>query len=348
MRRLSIILLWLLLAVPLTAKNKALLIGVSDYPEGSGWCKLNAHNDVTLLREALGPGWDVTVLEDKNATHKGIVNAFKKVTRTIAVGDTVLVHFSGHGQQMLPIEEDPLHDPDMLDEAIIPFDAKKSWTPDYTGQNHIRDNEFGALIDGIRNKAGTDGLVVVVLDACHSDSMERGDDDSSISDGKVFRGAYDIFGQSVPDDLYRHRFKNDTSSIQINSNAHVVYISACQAHSRNQEIMTPSGERYGSLSYAVACSLDDNGLSCMPSFLDGIKSVMGNIVPGQRPIIRASFLYDKETISAPLYDDKEPIRAPTTTTVTLKTPKHNVVILILVTLIIICSAVLFVWKMKKY
>lgn len=296
MRRLSIILLWLLLAVPLTAKNKALLIGVSDYPEGSGWCKLNAHNDVTLLREALSPGWDVTVLEDKNATHKGIVNALKKVTRTIAVGDTVLVHFSGHGQQMLPIEEDPLHEPDMLDEAIIPFDAKKSWTPDYTGQNHIRDNEFGALIDGIRNKAGTDGLVIVVLDACHSDSMQKG-----LDEGKdatlVCRGTPDVFGKVITDAQIIKRFKRDTSKIKLNDNANVVYLSACQANSRNAEIITKDGVGYGSLSYAVAGALMDGGVRDITAFLDRVIVSMDSLVPYQQPGIRASFEYHRPPVS---------------------------------------------------
>lgn len=296
MRRLSIILLWLLLAVPLTAKNKALLIGVSDYPEGSGWCKLNAHNDVTLLREALSPGWDVTVLEDKNATHKGIVNALKKVTRTIAVGDTVLVHFSGHGQQMLPIEEDPLHDPDMLDEAIIPFDAKKSWTPDYTGQNHIRDNEFGALIDGIRNKAGTDGLVVVVLDACHSDSMQRNPDED-VDTTMVFRGTSDIFGKEITDEAIIKRFNRDTSKIEINKDAAVVYLSACQANSRNAEIVTKDGVGYGSLSYAVAGALMDGGVRDITAFLDRVIVSMDSLVPYQQPGIRASFEYHRPPVS---------------------------------------------------
>ena len=65
MRQLTVILLWLLIAFPAIAHKKAILIGVSDYPAGSGWCKLNAHNDVTLLEKMLSPDWDVTVLEDK-------------------------------------------------------------------------------------------------------------------------------------------------------------------------------------------------------------------------------------------------------------------------------------------
>ena len=165
MRRLTVILLVLLLAIPVTAQKKAILIGVSDYPNGSGWCKLNAHNDVTLLRDLLYLDWDVTVLEDRRATYNGIVSTLNKAAKLTSLGDTVLIHFSGHGQQMLPSEEDPLHDPDMLDEAIVPYDAQKDWSPNYTGQNHLRDNEFGGIIDAIRKKVGTSGLVIVVLDA---------------------------------------------------------------------------------------------------------------------------------------------------------------------------------------
>lgn len=93
MKRLTFILLGLLLAVPLTAQKKAILIGVSDYPEGSGWCKLNAHNDVTLLRNLLSSDWDVTVIEDRQATHNGIVSILNKAAKSTSLGDTVLVHF---------------------------------------------------------------------------------------------------------------------------------------------------------------------------------------------------------------------------------------------------------------
>ncbi len=292
MRILTVILLGLLLAVPMTAQKKAILIGVSDYPEGSGWCKLNAHNDVTLLSDLLSTDWDVIVLEDRQATHNGIVSILNEAAKSTSLGDTVLIHFSGHGQQMLPIEADPLHDPDLLDEAIIPYDAKKDWSPDYTGKNHLRDNEFGGLIDAIRNEAGVDGLVVVILDACHSDSMQR-DPDGDVDTTDVYRGTSDIFGKVITDDAIKKRFNRDTSKIEINHNAAVAYLSACQANSRNAEITRPDGKGYGSLSYAVAGALKDGGVKDMKAFLDRVAEAMDTLVPYQTPGIRASFEYQR-------------------------------------------------------
>ena len=296
MRKLTVILLGLLLAVPMTAQKKAILIGVSDYPEGNGWCKLNAHNDVTLLGVILSPEWDVTILEDREATHNGIVSILNKAAKSTSQGDTVLIHFSGHGQQMLPIDADSLHDPDMLDEAIIPYDAKKDWSPDYTGQNHLRDNEFGCLIDTIRNKAGVGGLVIVLLDACHSDSMPR-IPGALAGTTEGYRGTSDIFGKDVTDEAIKNRFKRDTSRIEINNNASVVYLSACQANSRNAEITSPDGEGYGSLSYAVAGALKDGGVKDINAFLDRVVTAMDTLVPYQTPGIRASFDYQRPEIT---------------------------------------------------
>ena len=295
MSRLTVILLGLLLTIPLLAQKKAILIGVSDYPEGSGWCKLNAHNDVRLLRDLLSSDWDVTVLEDRQATHNGIVSILNKVAKSSSLGDTVLIHFSGHGQQMLPSEVDPLHDPDMLDEAIVPYDAQKDWSPNYTGQNHLRDNEFGGIIDAIRKKVGTGGLVIAVLDACHSDSMQRVPDED-VDTTMVYRGTSDIFGEIITDDVIKKRFNRDTSKIEINNNAAVVYLSACQANSRNAEIITKEGVRYGSLSYAVAGALGDRGVRDVTAFLDRVVVAMDSLVPYQRPGIRASFEYHRSPV----------------------------------------------------
>ena len=310
MRKLTVIFLLFWVAFTSTARNKAVLIGVSNYPEGSGWCKLNAHNDLTLLGSVLSPKWDIIILEDRQATYDGILSLLDMTAKSTSLGDTVLIHFSGHGQQMLPIEADPLHDPDMLDEAIIPYDAKKDWSLDYTGQNHLRDNEFGALIDAIRNKAGVEGLVVVVLDACHSDSMQKGPDDN-IDTTSIYRGTSDIFGRVITDDAIKKRFNRDTSKIESNHNATVVYLSACQAHSKNAEITRPDGKGYGSLSYAVAGALKDGELNDMKAFLDRVVTAMDTLVQYQTPGIRASFDYQRPEISkvvtlpTPVGDDDE-------------------------------------------
>ena len=295
MKVLSTFLLGLLLAAPLFAKKQALLIGVSNYPVGSGWCSLNAHNDVVLLDKVLSSEWDITILEDEEATHNGIVVSLSRFADLVSPGDTVYIHFSGHGQQMLPIEADTIHDPDMLDEAIIPYDAKINWAPNYKGQYHLRDNEFGSLIDAIRNKSGCRGLVIVVLDACHSDSMQRVSGTlSGTTEG--YRGTSDIFGEIITDEDVKKRFNRDTSKIEIGNNAAVVYLSACQANSSNAEYIRPDGVGFGSLSYAVAGALMDVGVKDMNAFLDRVVMAMDTLVPCQIPGIRATFDYQRPDI----------------------------------------------------
>ena len=121
-RLLYLLILFLLIPTESLAYKRALLIGVSNYPNESGWCKLASCNDIALLKEALSEINDITCLVDENATKKGIDGALKKMIRDAQPGDTILVHFSGHGQQMLT--SDPLED-DNLDEAFIPYDAQK-------------------------------------------------------------------------------------------------------------------------------------------------------------------------------------------------------------------------------
>ena len=56
------------------------------------------------------------------------------------VGEVIVVHFSGHGQQ---IADDNHDEADRLDETVVPYDAPSRWTTGYTGERHIRDDELG-------------------------------------------------------------------------------------------------------------------------------------------------------------------------------------------------------------
>lgn len=336
MRRVLVILLGLSLTVSISAQNKAFLIGVSHYPDGSGWCQLNAHNDVTLLRELLSPAWDVSSLEDELATYNGIVSFLKKAASEVSPGDTVLVHFSGHGQQMLPTKKSIHDEPDMLDEAIVPYDANIEWSPNYTGQHHLRDNEFGELIDALRDRVGIDGLVIVVLDACHSDSMFK-EDETKACTTEGFRGTTDIFGENVTPEDVKKRFLRDTSTIDVNNNSQVLYISACQAESRNAEIIDPNGVGYGSLSYAVANSIKVGGLNDVDAFIDRIVISMDTLVPFQKPGIRASFEYKmpetKQVVTSSIADGD--------------TPPSNKKPFIIAIVTALAVLLLFVWRAKK-
>ena len=47
----------------------------------------------------------------------------------------------------------------------------------YEGKNHLLDDELEVYFNDIRNKIGSGGQLVVILDACHSGTASRGGDE---------------------------------------------------------------------------------------------------------------------------------------------------------------------------
>ena len=178
-----------ILSLSVNAQDRALLIGISTYQEGTDWGKIHSHNDITLLQRVLPNTCKVTTLCDSEATYQGITHAIGHFIQDTRPGEQVLLHFSGHGQQMLT--NDP-NEPDLLDEALIPYDAPMIRTSTYRGERHIVDNHLDSLITLLRTKAGNNGLVVVSLDACHSGDSNRGGD--SEDEDEYTRGTSEIFG----------------------------------------------------------------------------------------------------------------------------------------------------------
>ena len=134
-------------------QKRALIVGISDYPITSGWSKINSDNDIDILKQGVrNVGFSLTTLENQNATKEGIVQALDKLKEVSCKDDTVLIHFSCHGQQFLTEEKE-------LIEALIPYDALKYYAKAYRGENHLLDFELGAIINQIREKIGADGLL---------------------------------------------------------------------------------------------------------------------------------------------------------------------------------------------
>jgi len=231
------------------AKKVALLIGVGDYPEYSdysGWGKLSSARDVDLLKLALKKAGFQTVycLTERNATHDGIIKRLKQLVtnRQCSPGDVLLIHFSGHGQQM----PDLMHDEkDRLTEAFIPWDAHRCVTDTYVGQAHLTDDELRNQLAAIRNRLGRKGLLMVTLDACHSEGGTRDDMQWDDEEGvPVVRGTADLFerGKKV---VLNNRLEKDACRL--------IELSACQAGQRNFEY-----KRYGRLSYVLAKKITRN------------------------------------------------------------------------------------------
>lgn len=260
----------------LTAETKrALLVGISDYgnakEDPNKWANISGANDIMLLSPLLSEhGYTVTSLVDSQATHAGITKALEKLAKESKKGDLVYIHFSMHGQ---PFEDLNGDEEDGWDEALIPVDAEMLYTEGvYEGQNHLLDDELEVYFNNIRCKLGPDGQLLVILDACHSGTASRGDDDH-------IRGTRVGFTRSgkdyTPD---RTQETNDYFTVaSAKGQSPVTFIEACRSYQVNREVRdVETNTWYGSLSFYIAQSMKDNKTVGSDEWVEAIKTGMAN------------------------------------------------------------------------
>lgn len=165
------------------SRKRALLVGISRYPQAGkdSWKPLNTHQDIVQMKDALRvhgfAAEDVKVLEDGEATAEGIRAAFRShLISPAKPGDTLLFHFSGHGQQ---VSDDNGDEIDGLDETLVPANATDQHAQ-AGAKTNLRDDEIGAWLKELGDKLrGPDGKqggsIVVTLDSCFSGTAMRGD-----------------------------------------------------------------------------------------------------------------------------------------------------------------------------
>ncbi|MGM9815933.1 MAG: caspase family protein [Lepagella sp.] len=156
---------------PAIGGRRALVIGLGEQQDRS-WSKINGDKDVALVVTMLkSTGFsDIVTLKNAQATKAGIVNAFTSLIRRSGRGDVVYIHFSGHGQLMTDLDGD---ESDGLDESWIPYDAYMVYGPKDRGEKHLSDDEVGRYLTELRRKVGREGVIAVVVDACHSGDSSR-------------------------------------------------------------------------------------------------------------------------------------------------------------------------------
>jgi len=234
--------------------NRALVVAIDEYPSGSGWARIHATNDLQLILPVLTThGYqpeNTVVLTNEKATKHAIVRELKRLSDQTQRGDCVYIHFSCHGQQMI---DDNGDEPDGLDEALIPYDARRRFTAgQYEGENHLRDDEFGEYLERIRLKAGSAGNLLVVLDACHSGTADRETSERYVR-GTTYIFAPDNYVLPEPDP---EKIQYDLKESKRLSP--VTVISACKPEELNYEYKDPStGVYYGSLSYAFCRLMEE-------------------------------------------------------------------------------------------
>ena len=276
MKKFFLLLLFCSLSTTSFAKKYAVIIAVGDYPAKTGWSPISSANDVPLIKSSLlAQGFsedDIIILQDAEATKNNILTTLKNLQDNVTPGDIVVIHYSGHGQQIF---DDNGEEIDGLDEALVPIDAWVKYTHNYKGENHIRDDEIGNILGNFRNKLGKDGQLLMLLDSCHSGSSTRG--------GKA-RGSAAAF---VPDNWEGPSKETKQGSdmfekVNISKDAApFVLISGASANELNYEY-----EGQGSLSYSFSKAMNELGSDfTYRQLYSKIASVMNTISPRQTPTI---------------------------------------------------------------
>lgn len=257
----NLMLLMALTSLPLSVMaqtKRALLIGLGEQKDVK-WDKINGDKDIPYVKEMLkASGYkqdNMKTLINKQATKKGILDAFKSLTDRCRKGDIVYIHFSGHGQQMTDIDGD---EPEGLDESWIPYDAYLSYGKEDDGSKHLSDDEIDILLKGIREKIGSNGKILVVVDACHSGDSTHGAGDKS----EVIRGTRDSF--TIP-----HEFIKPCK--RINTKEGWVLLSACKPNQTNSELKS---KPVGKLTYGLFEIVMNNKNLTNDEIMDKLRDFM--------------------------------------------------------------------------
>ena len=255
-------------------ERRALVVGISKYPEvdskDASWSQIHGANDADLITAMLRKqGFSVTTLTDSKATYRSICNGFDKLAKNTKSGDMVYIHLSGHGQAVEDIDGD---EADGWDEAFIPYDAQRIYRKGiYAGENHLTDDILNRYLTNIRHKAGSGGIVYVVVDACHAGSSYRGDD---VEDSTFTRGT-DV-GFSKTGKTYAPKIdKRGNIRIQDkNTNMAPVYmLEACRSYEVNTEIKQ-DGKYYGPMTYYISRQLLTISLGFNIKWIESVRKAM--------------------------------------------------------------------------
>ena len=267
------------------ADKHALIIAIGDYPPGNGWMDISSLNDVPLIRGALMlHGFEernITQITDSQATKEGILKIFNTFSETVSEGDVVVIHYSGHGQQ---VEDSGKQDEaDGLDESLVPYDAPADYKrQNYEGENHLTDDERNGLLTGLRIKLGPEGNVLVILDACESGTATRGLNRT--------RGTDKIMASKEYIESVKGRSDDNPGFAGVDFNADelatMVVISGASPNQSNQETTDENGIGVGSLSYAFSRAMANSSKeTSYRTLFDKIQVDMLVYAPLQSPQI---------------------------------------------------------------
>ncbi|TNE65707.1 MAG: DUF4384 domain-containing protein [Bacteroidetes bacterium] len=282
----------------------AFLVAIGDYPQEGGWQKINATNDLTVIRAALEkrgfPPQNIITVTDEAATQQGILDAWeKRFLPLIKAGDVVYFQFSGHGQQ---VADDGNDEPDGYDEAIVPYDSPQRFEPGvYEGENLIRDDQLNDLFYKLRSRLGQAGNLMVVLDACHSGTGTRGMTPARGTDRPMASDDYIKENlRKKPEGPANRQFKYEEEDGATRLAPMAAFFGS--AHNQlNFEARDEQGQLLGSLSYALSKKLDSaTPATSYRGLFEQVRIEMSAIAPRQQP--QAEGMLDQEIMGGRLLE----------------------------------------------
>ena len=217
-------------------RGRALLIGVQSYRSfGAEWGDLDgALNDIDLVGSVLRTHYgftDQNISALRDPTRLDIERGFQQLVEDTREGDFVYIHYSGHGSRVPDANGDEPRGG--FDSTLVPVDARED------GKSEILDDEIALWIDQLRSITSD---VVLVVDACHSGTITRGQagiktrqaptmDERSYAWSMELTEKLNLIGQNP---RYEDRF---------------IRVSACLDREKANEFRSPNGEIYGLLTW---------------------------------------------------------------------------------------------------
>ena len=275
-----ILIFFINISIQVSAKKIALIAAISNYKNVS---KLHTEKDVLYIKTTLiKQGFleeNIIIITNEQVSRIGLINAFtSELINKAEKGDIALFHFSGHGQQIIDLDKD---EADGYDEALVCCNAAAYWEENgYKGEEHFTDDDLSKFLKKLRLKIGSKGSLLVMIDACYSGTISRGNE--TVRGNRSALAPYN-YNPKI------NTKKNLTSGIEFNDKAdnlaQLIVFSASKQDEVNYETRTEDGESIGSLSYAFSKTLNSNkNIQTYRGLFDYMKLQMSIAVPNQTPL----------------------------------------------------------------
>ena len=272
----------------------AIVIAIGDYPQiatrAQNWNDLSSKNDYDIVLEMLKKQKfetkNIKSLIDEQATVENIDDAFTHLLNSVVEGDIVYFHFSGHGQQIADVNGKEFKktnhliadEADGWDEALVTYNAPLSFEDGYEFQDHYVDDQLNYQLTRIRKKIGSNGQVIVVLDACHSGSGTRGGNEFVVVRGTATKCAPANYESKKNEKDKSEAFDMDLDYQNSLVLGKLTAFFGCKAEQVNREFIDPQTKKqYGSLTYFFIKGMNELGDS-KSTYLNLFSKINENMV----------------------------------------------------------------------